>query len=393
MLMPVLRSAPLLALLLLGGCVSGYGDTYAPNYPPGYDAGMGSGQYYKPGDQFGGQDVASIDVFYQALAPYGRWVDSRYGRGFQPQTASGWRPYVNGRWGENRLWISDDPWGWATDHYGRWGHDDRIGWVWIPGTQWAPSWVAWRDTDDVAGQNVLGWAPIPPGVSYSVGVGFGSGFGFNNWNSWYAPSWVWVPRNYLYRPGFGGGVLPWNNGFNYWNNSRWNYNSGWNGRPGYGRPNYNRPDYGRPNTGHPNSGRPDYGRPDYDRPGYNQPGNGRPPGARPPGYGNRPGEAGNWNGNRPDRQNWQGRPGDGASPNRPGGYERPNREPGTRTVRPPRVATAVPPGGGTPPAYAPPPRAERPPPPARVDRAPPPARVERSTESRSNINNGYERPQ
>src|SRR6185369_7407201 len=46
-----------------------------------------------------------------------------------------------------------DPFGWATDHYGRWVWRDR--WVWRPDTQWGPAWVQWR-----VGDNVVGWAPM-----------------------------------------------------------------------------------------------------------------------------------------------------------------------------------------------------------------------------------------
>ncbi len=311
----VFRLLPFATLLLTGGCAYDYAQGYAPDYPAGYDNGQGGGEYYQPGDLFGGQNVGSADVFYAPLSQYGDWIDSRFGRAFRPNAPQGWRPYVNGRWGENRLWISNDPWGWATDHYGRWGFDERAGWVWVPGTAWAPSWVAWREADDVTG-----WAPIPPGVSYSVSVGFGSGWGYDNYNSWYAPSWVWVPRGNLYRPGFGGRVLPWTGGFNYWRGSRWNYNSGWNGRPGYGRPNpgYNGGYYGgRPrNNDGDDRGRYNNGRPPANggyRPGTTvsdgiaggiiagQPGY-RPNDGRP--YDNRGGN--NWQG----RQN-NGRPNDG----------------------------------------------------------------------------------
>lgn len=216
---------PLAALLLTGGCVyDDYASGQAPSYPAGYGPGVGPGWQAQPGDLFGGQNVASIDVFYQPLSPYGRWIDSQWGRAFVPNAPAGWRPYVNGRWAQDRFWISGDPWGWATDHYGRWGHDQRIGWVWVPDRFWGPSWVAWRDADDLAG-----WAPIPPGVSWNVGVGFGGGWGWNDWNSWYAPAWVWVPRSHVFYPGFGGRVLPWNNGWNYWRGSRWQHGGGWNG--------------------------------------------------------------------------------------------------------------------------------------------------------------------
>jgi hypothetical protein len=34
------------------------------------------------------------------------------------------------------------------------------GWVWIPGSRWAPAWVSWRESSDH-----VGWAPLPPEVA------------------------------------------------------------------------------------------------------------------------------------------------------------------------------------------------------------------------------------
>ena len=262
--LPIALPIALAALMLTSACVYDGATSYAPEgYPPGYDSGMGSGLVTQPGDLFGGRNVASVAAFDAPLAPYGQWLNSRFGRAFRPDAPQGWRPYVNGRWGENRIWISDDPWGWATDHYGRWGFDERIGWVWVPGTEWAPSWVAFRDAP---AQNVTGWAPIPPNVSYSLNFGFGNGWGYDSYDSWYGPSWVWVPHSYLYQPGFGGRVLPWSYGANYWGGSRWQYQPGWGGRP-------------------------------HERP---------VPATRPPG--------GNWQG-RPQDDQWQGRQREGGYPN------------------------------------------------------------------------------
>src|SRR3977135_729720 len=42
------------------------------------------------------------------------------------------------------------------------------GWVWVPGDQWAPAWVSWRQTDD---EDYVGWAPLPPEASVTVSVG------------------------------------------------------------------------------------------------------------------------------------------------------------------------------------------------------------------------------
>jgi hypothetical protein len=356
----------LTCLLLASGCATDFASGQSPNYPPGYDTGQGSGEYYQPGDMFGGQDVASIDAFLQPLSEYGRWVDTKYGRAFQPDAGQDYRPYVNGHWGEDRLWISDDPWGWATDHYGRWGFDEDYGWVWVPGTQWAPSWVAWRDDTD---QDVVGWAPIPPGVNYSIGVGFGSGFYYDDFNSWYAPSWVWVPRANIYQRGFGGRVLPWNSGRNYWRGSQWNYNSGWNGRPGYNRPggwapragNAYRPGGNRPdNIYRPGAGQ-DRGNNQAGRPGYRQPDN-RQPGISG-GYFNR-----NDNRQRPDSN---GRPGNTAQPylqgqrnpgyaqppggNQPGYFQRGNRNDNNANRTLPQVYNGVNPAGQpyTPPVVRP----------------------------------------
>jgi hypothetical protein len=68
------------------------------------------------------------------------------------------------------VWVSDEPWGWATYHYGRWANVDGTGWVWVPGYQWAPAWVSWR-----YGGGYAGWAPLPPATF--VGVEFGGGGG------------------------------------------------------------------------------------------------------------------------------------------------------------------------------------------------------------------------
>jgi hypothetical protein len=49
-------------------------------------------------------------------------------------------------------------------HYGRWAFDPEYGWFWIPGDEWGPAWVDWRQGDDY-----VGWAPLPPdgfGVAY-----------------------------------------------------------------------------------------------------------------------------------------------------------------------------------------------------------------------------------
>ena len=39
-------------------------------------------------------------------------------------------------------------------------------WVWVPGYDWDPAWVCWREAD-----SYCGGAPLPPAATYQVGVG------------------------------------------------------------------------------------------------------------------------------------------------------------------------------------------------------------------------------
>jgi hypothetical protein len=115
---------------------------------------------------------ANVDIgfFYDDLASYGHWIQRpRYGWVWTPRVAvASWRPYQYGHWVWTDLgwtWVSDEPFGWATYHYGRWYDDPDYGWEWIPGDQWAPAWVDWQ-----AGNDYVGWAPLPPSYAYSPGV-------------------------------------------------------------------------------------------------------------------------------------------------------------------------------------------------------------------------------
>lgn len=106
--------------------------------------------------------------FYQPLNPYGRWVEVEgYGRCWTPAGVDReWRPYTNGHWQRTEAgwyWMSDEQWGWATYHYGRWHLDLNFGWVWVPQTLWAPAWVSWRE-----GGGYTGWAPLPPEARFGV---------------------------------------------------------------------------------------------------------------------------------------------------------------------------------------------------------------------------------
>jgi hypothetical protein len=73
-----------------------------------------------------GQSTGSYSMFYTKLEPYGDWIETRdYGYVYRPREATDarWRPYLNGHWvytDAGWTWISDEPFGWATYHYGRW---------------------------------------------------------------------------------------------------------------------------------------------------------------------------------------------------------------------------------------------------------------------------------
>lgn len=107
--------------------------------------------------------AVSYDMFYTKLEPYGSWLETPdYGYVWQPRQgqSSNWRPYLNGHWvytDAGWTWVSDEPFGWATYHYGRWTRLRNVGWIWVPGEEWAPAWVSWRKGDDY-----VGWAPLPP---------------------------------------------------------------------------------------------------------------------------------------------------------------------------------------------------------------------------------------
>ena len=119
-------------------------------------------------------DSVSIQVFYDQLIPYGEWVSTAdYGYVWHPRDIDAeWRPYTVGSWAYTDAgwtWISDEPFGWATYHYGRWAELENLGWAWVPDTEWAPAWVAWRSNDQY-----VGWAPLPPEARFETGIGFHS---------------------------------------------------------------------------------------------------------------------------------------------------------------------------------------------------------------------------
>jgi hypothetical protein len=189
----------------------------------GSTAGIASAQIsISAGIQIGSGGRAAVDLgfFYDNLASYGNWIERpSYGWVWTPRDVStNWRPYQDGHWvwtDQGWTWISEEPYGWATYHYGRWYQDPEIGWSWVPGNDWAPAWVDWQE-----GNDYVGWAPLPPSydISASYDSGYGDGYYDNSYDNGYdngyagsygggynrygilASSYVFVQERYILAP-------------------------------------------------------------------------------------------------------------------------------------------------------------------------------------------------
>src|SRR5271165_6502428 len=141
------------------------------------------------------------DVFYTNLSSEeGSWVEAgNYGYCFRPRVSGDWRPYRDGHWvwtDRGWYWDSNERFAWATYHYGRWVDIGGTGWCWVPGNQWAPAWVSWRQSDED-----VGWAPLPPEADFSANQSISSwsdsyydvgpaAYVFINYSHWHEPSYA-----------------------------------------------------------------------------------------------------------------------------------------------------------------------------------------------------------
>src|SRR5271165_1617808 len=151
--------------------------------------------------QISESNEGDYDVFYSRLSSEeGSWVDAgNYGYCFRPRESGDWRPYRDGHWvwtDHGWYWDSNERFAWATYHYGRWVDIGGTGWCWVPGNQWAPAWVSWRQSDE----NV-GWAPLPPEADFSVNPSISSwsdsyydvgpaAYAFISYSHWHEPSYA-----------------------------------------------------------------------------------------------------------------------------------------------------------------------------------------------------------
>jgi hypothetical protein len=158
------------AVLCLGGCiiVEQPSSSYVPPAPPAPEPSPAPPPvpvvtetvvYQPPPPQV-------APVYQEELSPYGQWITyPAYGQCWVPSGMPyGWQPYTVGHW----VYTSDGSWCWVSEgdecawggtvyHYGQWAFTSDAGWIWVPGTVWAPAWVAWRE-----GGGYCGWAPLPP---------------------------------------------------------------------------------------------------------------------------------------------------------------------------------------------------------------------------------------
>jgi hypothetical protein len=91
-----------------------------------------------------------------------------------------WKPYINGSWTSYRgemFWVPGEPWGWVPYHLGIWMWDAKKGWVWLPGSLFAPAWAVW---DFYAGMYF--WRPYS---LYDWMFGFDSFWGPAYWGGLY----------------------------------------------------------------------------------------------------------------------------------------------------------------------------------------------------------------
>jgi len=85
---------------------------------------------------------------------HGEWLwDRFYGFVWRPflndhafPGGGSWMPYSHGRWTSAQgqlFWVPYETWGWVPYHLGIWVWNEKKGWLWIPGSVFAPAWVEW----------------------------------------------------------------------------------------------------------------------------------------------------------------------------------------------------------------------------------------------------------
>lgn len=148
-------------------------------------------------------------VYYFAQAygsRYGEWLwDDIYGYVWRPYIDNGaypwgWQPYYYGQWasyGSQMFWIPREPWGWIPYHLGVWHWSKKIGWVWLPGSMFAPAWVTW--------DFYFGYACWRPWGLYDWMSGPSDPFG---WSGTFRSGFFYADGRWGYGPYGGAGAAP-----------------------------------------------------------------------------------------------------------------------------------------------------------------------------------------
>jgi hypothetical protein len=150
-----------------GGMDPGYGYTQSGYESQGYEVGFDATLTDPQAEADATAQVTDTEID-TTLQPYGEWIeDGDYGRVWRPYaTVVGvdFTPYETcGSWvSSNSGWAfqCDWDWGWLPFHYGNWGwFDDGGYWGWVPGYEWTPAAVEWRN-----GGGYVGWRPLVPQI-------------------------------------------------------------------------------------------------------------------------------------------------------------------------------------------------------------------------------------
>ena len=105
---------------------------------------------------------------------YGEWLwDELYGYVWRPHLNENifgdgkWQPYVSGQWTSvngHLFWVPGESWGWVPYHLGLWVWNEKKGWIWLPGSHFAPAWVAWSFFTspffNITASSFFSWRPL-----------------------------------------------------------------------------------------------------------------------------------------------------------------------------------------------------------------------------------------
>lgn len=119
-----------------------------------------------------------LDPYADELNRNGEWVyDESEGNVYVPRVANDWAPYTYGRWVFTLYgwtWVADEPWGFVTSHYGRWGYSANIGWHWMPRAGFSGAWVGWSSPAG-SWSNTIGWCALGYNDRPVGSFGYGTG--------------------------------------------------------------------------------------------------------------------------------------------------------------------------------------------------------------------------